>query len=183
MSTPGIFHLRGNTRRLVAQPGLPGLAVQMSVITGMPQASDYTITNFGPSAAFLGWGPDADTAIDNAREPTIGEPRFCVVIYPGQRTVEAKHGAYFAASTASGTATIMISPGAGLVDGFGAGNALDQTDSASLLALLAHATGRDLELMERFLIELRTITHFLKDGLNAPDDPDAIRSDEAANIN
>lgn len=184
MSTPGIFHLRGNTRRLMAQAGLSSGAVQMSTIAGMPQASDYTLTNFGPSVAFVGWGPDADTAIDNAREPTTATPRFCVVLYPGQRSIEARHGAFFAASTASGSADILVSPGHGLVDGFGAGNiAGDLSDSAALLALLSHGRGEQNELLRGTLIELRVITNFLKQGLNVAEDPDAARSDEAPRIN
>ena len=183
MSTPTIFALRGNTRRLKAQAGLASGAVQMSTIAEMPPASDYTITNLGPSAAFVGWGPDRDTAIDNAREPTSAEPRFCVVVFPGQRTVEAKHGAWFAASTASGVADILISPGHGLVDGFGAGNALDQADSVALLALLDHQRGGLRESLDAILIELRVITSFLKEGLNVAEDPNAARSDEAATIN
>lgn len=184
MSTLGIFALRGNTRRFTAQSGIAAGAVQMSVITGMPQASDYTLTNFGPSVAFIGWGPDADTAIDNAREPTTATSRFCVVLYPGQRSVEAKHGAFFAASTVSGNADILISPGHGLVDGFGAGNVSgDLSDSAALLALLSHERGEQSELLRGTLIELRVITNFLKQGLNVAEDPDAARSDEAPRIN
>lgn len=184
MSTPGIFQLRGNTRRLTARPGLSSGAVQMSTIAGMPQASDYTLTNFGPGVAFVGWGPDADTAIDNAREPTAATPRFCVVVYPGQRTIEAKHGAFFAASTVSGVAEILVSPGHGLVDGFGAGNvASDQSDSAALLALLLYERGEQNETLKDALIELRVITNFLKQGLNVAEDPDVARSDEAATIN
>lgn len=178
MSTQGIFHLRGNTRRFAANAG----AVQMSTVAGFPQASDYTITNFGPSVAFVGWGPDADTAITNALEPTSANPRFCVVVYPGQRTVEAKHGAYFAASTASGTADILISPGHGLVDGFAGNAALASSDAGALLALLAHERGAQQELLEGLLIELRTITHFLKEGLNVAEDPDLARSDQAAQV-
>lgn len=184
MSTPGLFQLRGNTRRLTARPGLSSGAVQMSTITGMPQASDYTLTNFGPSVAFVGWGPDGDTAVDNAREPTGATPRFCVVLYPGQRTIEAKHAAFFAASTASGTAEIFISPGHGLVDGFGAGNITgDQSDSAALLELLYEQRGAHNELLKNTLIELRVITNFLKQGLNVAEDPNAARGDEAASIN
>lgn len=184
MSTQGIFHLRGNTRRLTAQAGLSAGSVQMSTIAGMPQASDYTLTNFGPSVAFIGWGPDSATAIDNAREPTAATSRFCVVLYPGQRTIEAKHGVYFAASTASGTAEILISPGHGLVDGFGAGNvAGDQFNSVALAALLAHQRGDIDEWLRSALIELRVITGFLKEGLNVAEDPEAARGDEAASIN
>ena len=183
MSTQGIFHLRGNTKVLKAGAGRPGETIQMSVIAGMPPASDYTITNLGPGIAYVGWGPDADTAIENAREPTTAEPRFCVVVYPGQRTIEAKHNVYFAASTASGTTTLLISPGQGLVDGFGAGNVLEQTDSLALLGLLAHIRGSEQETLDRILVELRVITNFIKQGLNVAEEPDIARGDETANIN
>ena len=83
--------------------------------------------------------------------------------------------------TESGTADIMITPGRGLVDGFGAGNVgVDAASNASLLALFAYSSGAQQELFEGVLIELRTITEFLKAGLNVADDPAAIRSDNAA---
>lgn len=184
MSTQGIFHLRGNTRRIRATTGWTN-GVQVSRATAFPPASDFIITNFGPSVAFVGWGPDQDTAIANARAPAQGDPdgKFCFVVPPGARSVEAKEGAWFAAVTEAGSADILITPGSGLVDGFGAGNAaMDASSNAALLAMAALAY-RQQETAEALLIELRTITEFLKQGLNVGDDPEAIRSDQAASIN
>lgn len=181
MSTEGIFHLRGNTRRFTAQAGLSAGAVQVSNATGFPPASDYTITNLGPEVAFVGWGPDVDTAIANAKEPKTGDSQFCVVVCPGQMAIEARSNAYFAASTVSGTAELLISPGHGLVSGFGSGKV--STDSSILMAMLDFERGEHRELQNELLIELRTITHFLKEGLNVAEDPDSTRSDEAAQLN
>lgn len=186
MSTEGIFNIRGNTKRLTATTGAMISAVKMSRVSEFPPAGDFIVNNFGPSVAFLGWGPDSDTAIANAKVPASGEATgtFCYVVHPGARSIEAKDGAYFAAMTESGTADIMITPGRGLVDGFGAGNvASDATTSAGMLALLAYSTGVQQELLEGVLIELRTLTHFLKEGLNVAEDPDSARSDAASRIN
>ena len=162
------------------------VAVQMSRATAFPPASDYIITNFGPSVAFVGWGPDSDTAIANARAPIAGDTtgKFCFVVHPGARGIEAKDGAWFAAITESGSADVLITPGSGLVDGFGAGNAAtDPAASSAMLALSAYSVGRQAEMIEKLLIELRTLTEFVKQGLNVGDDPEAIRSDQAATIN
>lgn len=165
-----IFALRGNTIRLSASPGKPGRAVQMSVIAGNPQASDYTITNLGPNVAYVGWGPDKDTALENAQEPTTGSPRFCVVCYPGQMAIEARHGAWFAASTISGTAEIMISPGHGMVHGFSSPN---NQANASVEALQQ----QQLDALELILIELQVLTLLTKEGFIIPGELSDLRSD------
>ena len=170
MSTETIFALRGNTVRLSASPGLPGQAVQMSVIAGTVQASDYTITNLGPAVAFVGWGPDKATALANAREPTTGDPRFCVVVYPGQLAIEAKHGAWFAASTAAGSADILISPGHGLVHGF-AGPSSQATSQVEALQQ------QQLDALELILTELQVLTLLTKEGFILPGELDDLRSD------
>ena len=95
MSTEGIFNIRGNTKRLTATAGAMISAVKMSRATEFPPAGDFIINNFGPSVAFLGWGPDSDTAIANAKVPATGETTgtFCYVVHPGARSIEAKDGA------------------------------------------------------------------------------------------
>lgn len=170
MSTAGIFALRGNTVRLTASPGLPGRAVQMSVISGNPQASDYTITNLGPNVAFVGWGPDKDTAVANAQEPTTGDPRFCVIVYPGQLAIEARHGAWFAASTLSGIAEIMVSPGHGLVHGF-------SSPSAQANNTVEALQQQQLDALELILTELQVLTLLTKEGFILPGELDDLRSD------
>ena len=170
MSTEGIFTLRGNTVRLTASPGLPGRAVQMSVITGMPQASDYTITNLGPVLAFVGWGPDRDTAVTNAQEPTTGDPRFCVLVYPGQLAIEARHGAWFAASTIAGTSELLISPGHGLVHGFSSPNSQANAQIETLQQ-------QQLDALELILTELQVLTLLTKEGFILPGELDDLRSD------
>ena len=184
MSTPTIAVIRGNTRRISAGTAPMVAAVQMARATGFPPASDYSIINLGPNVAFVGWGPDSDTAMANARVPIAGDATgtFCFVVHPGGRSIEAKDGAWFAAITESGTADILITPGSGLVDGFGIGDAATTAAGAATLSLAALAL-RQQELTEALLIELRTITEFIKQGLNVGDDPDEIRSDQAASIN
>lgn len=158
-------------------------AKQVSRATGFPFANNYIITNLGPAVAFVGHGPDSGTAIANASVPTEATSQFCFVVPPGQRSVEAKENAFFAAVTASGTADILITPGHGLVDGFGEGLAnLDTQGSAASVAMLDYLIGSQQDLMRGLLIELRTITEFVKQGLNVAEDPDAVRSDQVANI-
>ena len=187
MSTQGMFAQRGNTKRIRASVGnTPFSSVQMARATAFPPASDYIITNFGPSVAYIGWGPGQDTAVANAAAPITGDSTgaFCFAVYPGKRSIEAKDGAWFAATTESGTADILITPGSGLVDGFGVGNAASGAGaSEDALTVLALVALRQRELMEGVLVELRTLTEFIKQGLNVGDDPDAIRSDQAASIN
>ena len=57
------------------------------------------------------------------------------------------------------------------------------TDDANLPLLLAQVLGAHKELLQAILIELRTQTEFLKQGLNVSDDADAVRSDNATLIN
>lgn len=186
MSTEGISVLSGNTKRITAKVGSTISSVKMTTATGFPPAGDYTISNFGPNVAFVGWGPDSDTAIANADVPATGDTtgKFCFIVYPGQRTIEAKDGAYFAAVTSIGTADILITPGRGLVDGFGDGNVVnDLSNTVATAAMLSVTWGAQMELLQLILIEMRTQTDFLKQGLNVAEDPDVTRSDQAAIVN
>lgn len=180
MSTPtSIFAQRGNTRRITAHPWPVSTSIRMSVGADFPQANNYIITNFGPSTAFIGYGNTADDATTNARIPEPGDAgQFCFIIPPGQRGIEAKHGVYFAAVTATGTADIFITPGHGTVDGFGFNASADQASTADLGSLFLYESGTQQELLRTILVELRTQTEFLKQGLNVADDPESIRGDQ-----
>ena len=180
MGASGVFAQRGNTRRFTAGPWPAPSSIRMSVATGMPQADNYIITNFGPSVAFVGYGSNSAEAIANADVPVDGDTtgEFCFIVPPGQISIEAKHGVYFAAVTVSGTADIFITPGIGEVTS----GVPDQTSNEEFGTLFLYAQAQQ-ELMQKILIELRTQTEFLKQGLNVADDPDSIRGDQTDSIN
>ena len=181
------FAIRGNTIRLTASANAmqAGSARQVMTGTGFTNATAHTIFNFGPAIAFIGYGPDADTAVANAKPPTPGDSvgTFCIVMGPGARSIEASPKSYFAAMTENGVADILITPGAGAIEGFGDGLASQAQSNAAMLAMLRYLDGSQRELLEQALTELRTLTYFVKEGLNVADDPEAIRSDNAATIN
>ena len=177
------FVQRGNTKRITAIAERPSSSVRMSVATDMPHADNYILTNFGPSVAFVGYGSSSDEAINNAEIPASGDSagEFCFILPPGQRSIEAKHGVYFAARTESGNADILITPGKGSIEG--GSEVTGEVSNTDLAALLLYESGAQQELLQRILIELRTQTEFLKQGLNVADDPDSIRSDQTDSIN
>lgn len=176
------FVQRGNTRRIRAIAERPSSSVRMTVVTDMPQADNYILTNFGPAVAFIGYGASSDEAINNAEIPVVGDAgEFCFILPPGQRSIEAKHGAYFAARTESGNADILITPGKGSVEG--GSEVTGEVSNTDLADLLLYESGAQQELLQRILIELRTQTEFLKQGLNVADDPDSIRGDQTDSIN
>lgn len=187
MAVSNVFAQRGNTKRILARTvWSSGSSVQMSAAIGYPPTDNYIITNLGTNVAFLGYGSTENEAIANARIPAAGNTTgiFCFVVYPGQRSIEAKDGAYFAAVTASGTTDLLITPGHGPVDGFGNSDAsANQTSAGSLAALFAYEYGEQQELLKNILIELRTHTAFLKEGLNVAEDPDLVRGDQTKSIN
>ena len=99
MSDQIVFVQRGNTKRISAGVWPAISSVQMSVATGFPPTDNYIITNFGPSTAFVGYGSTSAAAIANAKVPASGDTAgvFCFVVCPGQQSIEAKDGVYFAA--------------------------------------------------------------------------------------
>lgn len=183
MITPTAFAQRGNTRRFIAKTGRAPSAIQMTVATDMPQADNYIITNFGPNTAFVGYGSSSAEAIDNAQIPEDrpGGSTFCFIVPPGQRSIEAKHGVFIAAVTASGTADLFVTPGKGSIES-DTEVAIEQTSNTDLANLVLYAV-RSVEVMEAILIELRTQTEFLKEGLSVAEDPDLIRGDQTNSIN
>lgn len=57
MSTSGVFAQRGNSVRYLARASEPtGTAIQALTSTGQAPGYDFTFTNFGPAAAFVGVG-------------------------------------------------------------------------------------------------------------------------------
>lgn len=180
MSPPSIFAQRGNTKRIAVSTATMSRAVKMSEATNFPQANNYIITNFGPNWAYVGYGPDSDTAIDNAVVPTAGDTtgKFCFVVPPGQRSIEAKSGVYFAAITEKGTADLLLTPGHGSVDGFGTGDADTQSAAnATLSSLLTHFLVAQKEVLDEILTELHVHTLFLQQGFVVKENPENIRGD------
>ena len=187
MSIPQAFAQRGNTRRVTVTQQSMTAAMKVTYLSGsFGPANNYILTNYGPNTVYVGYGPDSNTAIANAAVPVDGDStgKFCFVVRPGQRTVEAKADAYFAAITETGTAKLEITPGHGLVDGFGEGlDASERDEDKQLVMLLAYQVGAQQELLRGILIELRVLTNLLGQGLNVSDNPDSLRADEEPLIN
>lgn len=175
------FAPHGNTKRITART-VATSAVKMTTAVGFLKSDSYIISNFGPAVAFIGYGSSQSEALTNARIPADGDNTgtFCFIVPPGQRTVDAlsKDTAYFAAVTVSGTADVFITPGRGEVNG-----SLDsQASTADLGSILNYESGTEQELLRGILIELRTHTEFLKEGLSVAEDPDLIRGDQTNSI-
>ena len=176
----GAFVQRGNTKRITAR-SVAGSAIQMSAASGFPPTDNYIITNFGPETVFVGTGSTSSEARNNAQVSASGDEtgKFCFIVPPGQRGFEAKDGVYIAAVTVSGIADVFITPGKGEIEGGSLGGTTSTADSSSLLS---YESGTEQDLLRAILIELRTVTCFLKEGLNVAEDPDLIRGDQTNSI-
>lgn len=177
----GAFAPHGNTKRITARTTAVS-AVKMTTTTDFLKSDSYILSNFGPATAFVGYGSNVNEAIANARVPADGDTTgtFCFIVPPGQRSIDAlsKDTVHFAAVTISGTADIFITPGRGEIQG----SLNSQVPVADLDSIFAYESGTEQELLRGILIELRTVTHFLKEGLNVAEDPDLIRGDQTNSI-
>lgn len=176
-----VFAPHGNTKRITARTSVTS-SVQMTVNSDFLKSDSYVITNLGPAIVAMGFGSSSAEARANARFPETDNTTgtFCFIVPPGQRTIDAlsKDTVYFAASTASGTADVLITPGTGMVYG-----SLDnQSSPMDIASLVSYESGIQQELLQAILIELRTHTEFLREGLNVAEDPDLIRGDQTSSI-
>lgn len=113
------FVPRGNTIAITAAVTAPD-AVAASVTTGKYSVGQYRVVNAGTVTAFLGFDRVAATAKTNAA--VVSTSGAAIPLVPGavevlgfsDSTQLSAPEIYFSAATASGTATIYITPGEGI---------------------------------------------------------------------
>ena len=100
----------GNTVAFTANVAAPATVQAISAGLGCNQ---YEVFNAGNVTVFLGYGANATVANSQATVVTTTGPGYPLL--PGtDKIVSAPPNAYFTGITASGTATIYITPGEGL---------------------------------------------------------------------
>lgn len=105
------FNVNGNTILVPADTVAPA-GVQAD---GQPNANQFRIFNGGTVTAFLGIGVNAAAATAAAVIPVAGTPAAGIPIPAGiVEVISAPPDAYFSAITASGTASVYVTPGEGL---------------------------------------------------------------------
>ena len=109
MSANSAFNAQGQTVSFTAANTAPA-TVQCTSYSGA--ANQYRILNAGTVTVFLGAGQDAATANTNA---TSTFPSNTIPLLAGtDEILSFVPNAYFTGITASGTATIYITPGSGV---------------------------------------------------------------------
>jgi hypothetical protein len=104
------FTKTGNTITFTANVAAPS-AVQ-AVATGLG-TSQYEIFNAGTVTVFLGYGANATVANTQATVVTSTGPGY-PLLAGTDKIISAPPNAYFTGITASGNATIYVTPGEGL---------------------------------------------------------------------
>lgn len=106
------FNMTGPTV-LVAGAGTAPTGVQALAVGATP-AENYRIQNNGTVTAFVAFGKDASTAQTNAVIPTAGNSKNSFPVPPGAiEVVSANVDCYWSAITATGTASVYVTPGMG----------------------------------------------------------------------
>ena len=109
MSTQA-FTKTGNTVVFTAATTAPSPVQAVSSTLG---GSNYRIINSGSVTVFLGYGTTASDATNNS--PVITTTGTAIPLLPGtDEILTFVPNAYFTGTTASGTASVYISPGDGL---------------------------------------------------------------------
>lgn len=109
MST-NAFTKTGNTVAFTANVAAPTAVQAISTTIG---GNQYRIINSGTVTVFLGYGTTAASANTNATVVTTTSPAFPLL--PGtDEILTFVPNAYFTGITASGAATIYVTPGDGL---------------------------------------------------------------------
>jgi len=104
------FTKTGNTVTFLAASSAP-TAVQCSSST--LGGNQYRIINAGTVTVFLGYGTSASDASNNAVQVTTSQSAF-PLLPSTDEILTFVPNAYFTGVTASGTATVYITPGDGL---------------------------------------------------------------------
>jgi hypothetical protein len=104
------FTKTGNTVTFLATSSAP-TAVQCSSST--LGGNQYRIINAGTVTVFLGYGTSASDASNNAVQVTTSQTSF-PLLPSTDEILTFVPNAYFTGVTASGTATVYITPGDGL---------------------------------------------------------------------
>jgi hypothetical protein len=104
------FTKTGNTVTFLAASSAP-TAVQCSSST--LGGNQYRIINAGTVTVFLGYGTSASDAANNAVQVTTSQTSF-PLLPSTDEILTFVPNAYFTGVTASGTATVYITPGDGL---------------------------------------------------------------------
>lgn len=108
------FAQMGNTVAISVTSSASSPAQVPSVTLG---ANQYRVINPGNVTVFIGYGQASANATSNAVIPTGNgaNATFCLPLLPGtDEILSFVPNAYFSALTASGNATIYITPGDGL---------------------------------------------------------------------
>jgi hypothetical protein len=109
MST-NAFNPLGNTVVFTAATSAPTAVQAVGIGLG---CNNYEVMNPGNVTVFLGFASDAANAATNATVVTSSQKGYPVL--PGtDKIIAAPPNAYFTGITASGTATVYITPGDGL---------------------------------------------------------------------
>jgi hypothetical protein len=104
------FTKTGNTIAFLAATTAPSPVQCLSTTLG---GNQYRVINTGTVTVFLGYGQDSANATTNANVVTTTGQSF-PLLPSTDEILTFVPNAYFTAKTASGTATIYITPGDGL---------------------------------------------------------------------
>lgn len=109
--------LQNGATQLIAAAATPPSAVQalpnFTATSTSPPINQFRVVNSGTVTAFLGAGPTAALAATNSA--VVSSSGNAIPVLPGAvEILSFPPSWYFTASTASGTATVYITPGQGL---------------------------------------------------------------------
>jgi len=104
------FTKTGNTVTFLAASSAPTAVQCLSSTLG---GNQYRIINAGTVTVFLGYGTSASDASNNAVQVTTSQTSF-PLLPSTDEILTFVPNAYFTGVTASGTATVYITPGDGL---------------------------------------------------------------------
>lgn len=106
------FQQTGKSVTLTADTTAP-TAVQCLADAPNSGSQQYALTNIGSVTVFVGCGPDATSASQNAVVPTSTPARSYPLLPNSQVVISGPVNAYFTGATGSGTAVVYVTPGTG----------------------------------------------------------------------